>query len=235
MQVTFRVGRKRLPEVLNKLTVKRANLGCRDRSVILKRVTPTQIDRLVHAKIFGGDEPYEKRSSSSLVRQLETAEQEHEAADRYYEFEIRAHKVNVSLANVGDATLENASLVLDFPRIEGVGVADGIHGAPGGNAVTPEGYPVVDVGSRTIRVQSSVGQIQRGATVKAFAQPLRVWCREPAAGKTLPIDYVLHGRGLREPIAGTLRIHVAEAASATARTTRRARKKKPATQGVGNG
>ena len=93
---------------------------------------------------------------------------------------------------------------------------------------------MVDPGPRTIRVQASVGRIPRGETVKAFAMPLRVWCRKPAAGKTLPLDFTLHGKGLREPITGTLRIHVGEAESAT-RPNRTGGEKKPVTHKVGNG
>ena len=193
--------------------------------------TQTRIERLVHAQLFGGDEPYEAHSTSSLVKRLESATVEYEAADRHYELEDRTHKLDVILVNVGDAHVEGAVLVLDFPRMDGAGVVERIVEAPGSEPTPTEGYPMVDSGSRTIRVQASIGRIPRGETVRAFPVPLRVWFREPAAGKTLPLDFTLHGKGLREPIAGTLRVHVAEAGS----TTRRARKKKPVTQKVGNG
>ena len=122
-------------------------------------------------------------------------------------------------------------LVLDFPRMQGTGVVERLVEAPGTDTAPAAGYPTVDSGSRTIRVQASIGSIPRGEAVRAFPVPLRFWCRESAAGKTLPLDFTLHGKGLREPITGTLRVHVAEAGS----TTRRARKKKPVTQKVGNG
>jgi hypothetical protein len=44
--------------------------------------------------------------------------------------------------------------------------------------------------------------------VPAFSQPLRVWVRETLAGRTLPVDYRFHSESLREPVVGTLRIHV---------------------------
>jgi len=194
--------------------------------------TVTQIERLVHAKIFGGDKPFESHSSSSLVKRLGRSACEHEAEDRHYEFEVRTHKLNISLSNVGDADLRGAALVLDLPRIEGFGIVERLYEAPGEQPCLADGYPVVDVGPRTIRVQASVGEIPCGATVKACAIPLRVWCREPAAGKTLPLDFTLHGKGLREPVTGTLRIHVSEADSSRARIRE---EKKPVTQKVGNG
>ncbi len=195
--------------------------------------TETRIERLVHAKIFGGDKPYEAHSASSLVKRLERSGEDYQAADQHYEFEVRAHKLNISLANVGDATLDGAAIILDFPRIKGVGIAERIYDAPGSEPRSPEGYPVVDASARTIRVQGTVGQVQRGATVKAFTQPLRVWFRSPAAGKTLPVDYTLHGRGLREPITGTLRVHVTDAGATTTRATKS--KKKPVAHKVSNG
>lgn len=194
--------------------------------------TLTRIERLVHAKLFGGDEPYEAHSSSSLVKRLDNTALEYEAADRHYELEDRTHKLDVWLANVGDAHVEGAALVLDFPLLKGAGVVEYPIETPGSDPLSLTGYPVVDAGSRTTRVQASIGRIPRGETVKAFPVPLRVWFREPAAGKTLPLDFTLHGKGLREPIAGTLRIHVAEAGSMTGRVTE---KRKPVTQHVGNG
>jgi len=188
--------------------------------------TVTQIERLVHAKIFGGDEPYEEHSSSSLHKRLEGSAGEHGAADRHYEFEVRAHKLNITLSNIGDADLGGAALVLDFPQIEGVGVVESPFEAPGAEPCQAEGYPVVDPGPRTTRVQASVGGIPRGEAVEAFAIPLRVWCRESAAGKTLPLDFTLHGKGLREPITGTLRIHIGEAETTT-RQPRTGSKKNP--------
>ena len=170
--------------------------------------TETGIDRLVHAQVFSGDVPYERHSEDSLARRLNQTPEHNAAADEYYELEVRAHKLNLVLVNVGESPVEGATLVLGFPRLEGVGIAERIVLAPGADQAPPPGYPVVDTGPRTIRVQASVGEILHGSTVRAFRQPLRLWLREAAAGKTLPVDYHLHAKNLREPLGGTLRIRV---------------------------
>lgn len=211
----------------------RRMLEAKDASHEMFGRTETRIERLVHAQLFGGDAPYHSHSSSSLMRRLEGTAGEYAAADRHYEFEDRAHKLNVLLANVGGAPVEGAVLVLDVPRIEGSGVVEEILGTPGTEDCRPDGYPVVDSGARTVRVQAGIGRIGPGETMEAFAVPLRVWFREPAAGRTLPLDFTVYGKGLREPITGTLRIHVTGAASASGRAG--AKKKKPVTRKAGNG
>ena len=179
--------------------------------------TETRIDRLMHAKIFGGEQPYESHSTDTLAKRLECSAEENLDADRYYQFEVRAHKLNVMLTNVGGAALDGAALTLEFPRVEGVGISDALYASPGAAQPSQADYPIVDVGPRTTRVNASVGQIQLGASVNAFCQPLRIWLRGPSAGKTLPVDYTLYGKNLRQTLTGTLRIHVVEAEASTRR------------------
>mgnify|MGYP001555564548 CR=1 FL=1 len=54
VQVALGVGRKRLPEVLDQFTVKRADLCCRNRRVILKRIATTHINGRRHQTFVHG-------------------------------------------------------------------------------------------------------------------------------------------------------------------------------------
>ena len=50
--------------------------------------------------------------------------------------------------------------------------------------------------------------VASGATITAFGEPLRVWARSAAAGQTLPVDFNLGSASLRQPVSGTLRVHI---------------------------
>jgi len=100
--------------------------------------------------------------------------------------------------------------VLDFPCMDGVEIVERIWPAPDGKCADPEGYPLVDIGPRTMRVQTNVGPIPPGSRAMAFSQPLRLCLREPGVGKTIPLSFSLHGKSLRATVAGTLRINILE-------------------------
>ena len=169
----------------------------------------TRLERLVHAREFGGTQPYQRTSKTSLKRRLDATEEEYHWADDYYVYETRTHQLNLSLANIGDVGLRDGLLTLDFPRVDGLGISEYIRIAPDSeDGEPPKGYPKIETGEHRIRVQAKVQSVPRRSTVPAFSQPLRIWVREPIAGRTLPVDYRLHSASLREPVVGTLRIHV---------------------------
>jgi len=116
------------------------------------------------------------------------------------------------IENVGSAPFEDGTIVLDFPRMDGIVVVDHLCPPPGRKALGHNTYPAVDAGSRTVRVQAKLGAIPPGSKGMAFLEPLRVCVREQAAGKVVPISYTLYGRSLRAPMSGALRIQVEDLA-----------------------
>jgi hypothetical protein len=172
--------------------------------------TDTRIDRLVHAQVSNEAQTYQSHGTTTLKKMLRQIPQEYESVDEHYQFETRAHKVNLLVANLTDVALSNLVLVLKIPRMEGVGVVERIHAAPGERVSSQERYPVVDTGPRLVTVHTGGISVPKKATAEAFREPLRLYLREPAAGKTIAVNYRLHGRGLHAPIHGTLRIYVTE-------------------------
>ncbi len=172
----------------------------------------TRLERLVHAREFGGTKPYHQTSESSLIRRMDATDDEYHWADDYYTYETRTHQLNFSLENIGEVGLCDGLLTLEFPNVEGLGISEYIRTAPdSGDHEPPAGYPTIETRERNIRVQAKVQSVPRRSTVPAFSQPLRIWVREPVAGRTLPVDYRFHSASLREPVVGTLRIHVSRA------------------------
>ncbi|MDX1515586.1 MAG: hypothetical protein R3288_02040 [Woeseiaceae bacterium] len=179
--------------------------------------TDTWMDRLAFARAHGADQPYETVSPMSLLVKLGKSEEENAAADRYYENELRAHRVNLAVLNAGDGPLNNATIMLEVPVTDGVAVADRIHPPVGvaGDDIA-DGYPAVERTERATRVFASLGSIFPGARVRAFRQALRVLLREGAAGRAVPIRYEIAGDELREPVSGSLSIRVCESDSLVA-------------------
>jgi hypothetical protein len=172
--------------------------------------TETQLARLMHTQIFGIDRPYEKHSDESLRMLIGKTQHEYRAADEHYEFEIRSHKLDLVVQNRSAIAVESVTLRLKVPKIPGIGVAEQLCLPPGPKRGAAETYPTVSSGAHTIDIQTELGDLAAGATARAFREPPRLLIREAAAGKTLPIDYTLQARELREPVRDTLVIRVSE-------------------------
>lgn len=173
--------------------------------------TETRLSRLVHARLYGVDVPYRKRSDSSLVAALENVETDFSAADRHYLYELRAHKLNFMIANDTDSDLCNARFRVTLPNTEGTGVAERIF-TEDETEVAPDGYPRIESGSRTVSLETDLDTLYAGRSVRVFREPARLWLREAAAGKAVPVDYSLAADELSEPIRGSLIIYVDKAA-----------------------
>jgi hypothetical protein len=178
--------------------------------------TRTDLMRLVHAQVFGVDRPFESHSDDSLRMQIESSKQGYRPADEYYAFEVRAHRLDVVVHNPGRVALDNSTIRMTMPRIEGIGIADRLYAAPDAQAPT-SGYPRVKASARTISIEAEVGSLPAGNVVSVFEHAPRFWARPAAAGKTIPVDVTLHARELRDPVRETLTIRIVDA-KARART-----------------
>ncbi len=173
--------------------------------------TDTWLDRLAYARVHGADQPYEKASVESLLVKMDKSARDNEAADLYYEHELRAHKVNLLAVNIGDGPLHDAKIIVDVPAIDGVGVADRVY--PALNVADDEAagdYPEVRSDMKGWRIVARLDHIGAGERRTVFEQPLRLLLRPPAAGKTVTIAYTVSGRELRVPQTGSLILRVAE-------------------------
>jgi hypothetical protein len=168
--------------------------------------TDTHIERLVHAQVGDVELPYQAHGTCTMRAMLGKVPIENAVADDHYKYEQRAHLLNLVLNNVSDKAQTDVVVTLKFPRIDGFGVADRIYPGVGGIAPKLGMYPKVDVGPRTITVQTRGLRIPRGGTVEAFFEPLRVLLREPAAGQTIRVAYTLHAPTLPQPLQGRLKI-----------------------------
>jgi len=169
--------------------------------------TETHLSRLAHARLYGPEFAYQTHSDDSLRAQIAGAHEEYHGADAHYEFEVRAHPLQVLVSNRNGTALHAVTLALKLPRLEGIGVAEQRYPAADA-APSHDGYPIVHTTAHTIGIHGDLGVVPQGATVAAFRHAPRFWVREQAGGKTIPVDYTLHARELREPLRDTLLIRI---------------------------
>jgi hypothetical protein len=197
-----------MPSVLAARRVEKILDARRLSKAVLGR-TDTRIDRLVHAQVSNDEQAYQSHDTTTLRTMLCQIPGEQASADEHYQFETRTHKLNLLVGNLTGQALSDVHLVLKIPRVEGIGVVERIHAPPTQQAALQQRYPLVEIGPQAVTVQAEGIYVPKGATVDAFREPLRLFLREPVMGKTIPLNYSLHGRGLSGAIRGTLRIHVA--------------------------
>ena len=186
----------------------RALIRARDQSREVFGRTTTRLSRLVHARLYGVEQPFEQHSDESLCSWLENVDADYRAADQHYEFELRAHKVNLQVRNTTPGSLSNAVLKLTFSQLPGFGVADRIYREAGGEE-SDAAYPVVRHGEHATMVAAELGTLPAAGTHTVFAEPLRIWVREEAAGHSAAIAWQLTAEELSEPVTGDLVISCA--------------------------
>jgi hypothetical protein len=168
--------------------------------------------RLTHARLFGSDNPYEDRTPTSLLQEQSAAGETFEHEDRHFLFETNAQKIQLVVLNQGENPIENASLSLLMPQHEAFYVAnrlpkilrDGkfVDRSP----VELTDYPSVILKDNVVHVSCSLGDIPSGAPVPAFERSLRICVGTELQGRKFGIQYALHGKNLRRPAKGKLRL-----------------------------
>ena len=204
--------------------LKDLHLACRDLSQLpsamaekkLEELMKVQIDsqksggesimgRLVHARLYGSDDPYVTRSPEDLLIEMAQVRGTHAAEDQRYMFGSNAEEIQVVVYNQGSEPIIDASLVLLLPPDDDLHVADHLADAP----VTTDGhsaYPEVAVLDNSIRITQKIGDIPAGERVKVFKTPLRVCAGAALRGRKFGVRYAVFGENLRTPAKGRLRM-----------------------------
>jgi hypothetical protein len=200
-----------LPSAVAAGKVRRLLEGRKSTKATLGR-TETRLSRLMHAQIFGVDQPYVPHSEDSLRAQIDRATDEYRSADDHYTYEVRAHKLDFVVRNAGEQSLDDVVVSVKVPRIDAMGIAAQLFASARGDAPA-DGYPQITTGKQSFEITGRVGALAPGSLARVFRQPPRLWARAGAAGKTLPIAVTAHARELREPLSETLVLRLVAAPS----------------------
>jgi hypothetical protein len=172
----------------------------------------TVMARLTHARLFGADDPYVDRSPEQLMLEIKELRAKYRDQDNHFLFESRAQRVQMVVYNQGNEPIIDASLSLVMPNHNSFYVADSLPKIPRKNGFadrTPDeiaAYPSVVLKDDSVQVTSKIGDIPVGEPVDVFVSRLRLCIGEDLHDKRFGLRYALHGKNLRSPAKGQLRL-----------------------------
>lgn len=204
--------------------LKDLRLACRDLSRLpsamaeekLEELMKVQIDsqksggesimgRLVHARLYGSDDPYVTRSPEDLLIEMAQIRSTYAVEDRGYMFGSEAEQIQAVVYNQSSEPILDASLVLLVPPDDDLHIAERLPVAPGATD-SHSAYPDVAILEKSIRITQKIGEIPAGERVEVFETPLRVCAGAPLRGRKFGVRYALFGKNLRTPAKGQLRL-----------------------------
>jgi hypothetical protein len=173
-------------------------------------VEDTSVARLLHARLYGNESPYEAHGLNTLVEGYNAVMDNHRDEDDYYYFETQAVKLNLNVVNTGQEALEDVSVVLALPWAEQFRVADKLYPAPGQTRTVKEsellGYPRVKRYNNRVQVKQLVDRLEPDQTLQLFEQDLRIAVLPKLAGQKVVLHVAVHATGLDKPEEGRLRL-----------------------------
>ena len=161
--------------------------------------------RLVHARLYGSDDPYVTRSPEDLLQEMATIRAKYALQDQRHLFGSDAQQIQTVVYNQSNEPILDASLVLLLPPDDDLFIADHLPGTTGATG-SHSAYPVVTVMDNSIRITQKIGDIPAGEPVEIFETPLRVCAGAALRGRKFGVRYALFGENLRTPAKGRLRL-----------------------------
>ena len=172
----------------------------------------TAILRMVHARLFGSDDPYENRSEDELQQELKEIQHKHEDEDNHFLFESNTENMQLLVLNQGEETLADASLQIVMPKHDAFFVAQQLPMQREGGKFIERApaeladYPFVNYKNDSVHISNIIGDVPAESPKLAFAIPLRICVGSELKGRKLGIRYSLDSRNLRRPAKGKLKL-----------------------------
>ena len=173
----------------------------------------TVMARLVHARLYGSDDPYVSRTPDELMQEMEKIRHKYRNHDRHFLFETQGEEIQIVVCNRGEEPIVNASIALVLPKDNELYIADRLPKVPHNEeyvarpAAELASYPSVSLHKKSIHITKKIGDIPVEKPTEAFASPLRICVGPGLVGRRFGIRYALHGQNLRSPVTGTLRVN----------------------------
>lgn len=175
---------------------------------------------LIRSSIFGPTS-YAQRSTEELRENLEHVKDTYRDDDLHELYEVKGTKINLLIVNEGETYVEDTSIKVDIPKLEGLRVARRIYPKPVRSsnpfeAITARpfmyghNYPKVRNLVKHVEVRSSIGNLRHGIPTLAFDEPIRIVIENNLIGQKILLGCTLYGKQLRAPRTETLTINVIE-------------------------
>ncbi len=149
----------------------------------------SRMARLTHARLFGSDDPYRDRTSDSLLEDIREIEQDYGIEDEHFRFGEHGSELQLVIYNQGEEPVRDVSLTLVMPQHPAFHIAN----RPPPRLVdgrlseqhAGDDYPSVREGAHSIKVSSTLGDIDAGGCVDVFRTPLKICVGRELAGQAL--------------------------------------------------
>ncbi len=174
--------------------------------------TNTAVARLTHARLFGADIPYEKRSTAAIKSEISQSDDEYRDHDEHFLFEEHATAIQLVVCNQGDTTINDVALRLVMPNHDAFHVASHLPKLPRDDGFVDRSpqeqadYPAVSLRDDAVHVSCKLGDIPPGEPVEVFATPLRICVGTELKGRRIGIQYSMFAQNLRAAAQGKLRL-----------------------------
>lgn len=174
--------------------------------------TTSFMARLVHAQLYGSDDPYIRRTPDELMAEMQQIGHKYRNHDRHFLFESNCEEVQLVVYNQGEEPIVDASLSLVLPKDDDLYVADRLPKVQRDKKFVDRSpdeiasYPSVSLHTQSIHITKKIGEIPVGEPIEVFASPLRVCIGPGLIGRRFGVRYALHGQNLRTPATGTLQM-----------------------------
>ena len=160
------------------------------------------VQRLNHARIFGTEKPYQKRSQQQLMGEFADVGDEMWHEDQDFLFHRHGQFLDIAVLTTGEEALLNITFTLSVPRV------DGLHIAPSSDPslAGAKSYPRVVSDNKQHQISTTVDKLQTGAPVSLFKSAVRFCASDDLAGTRLSVPYELSASNLAAPVMGRLHL-----------------------------
>lgn len=169
--------------------------------------------RLVHARLYGSDDPYVSRTPHELMEEMEQIRHEYVDQDLHFLFENNREEIQLTVSNQGTEPIVDASIALVLPKDDDLYIAERLPKIQRKKKFVDRfpdelaSYPSVSLHKKAIHITRKIGDIPVEQPIDVFASPVRVCAGPGLIGRRFGIRYALHGQNLRSPAKGTLRLN----------------------------
>ena len=157
--------------------------------------------------MFGGSNAYENRDIPTLEKNLKNVEKTYFQHDCYELFEKLARKYNISIFNKGHNYIEDASIQITIPKLDGLIIADQIYRNPENDSIIQGAemsflhYPnVTEQNEYYSIIEDSVGNIKHQKKQDAFGTEIGILASTELKTKTITIVCEMFARNIKTSI-----------------------------------
>ncbi|HCI55034.1 MAG TPA: ATP-binding protein [Bacteroidales bacterium] len=166
------------------------------------------------ASIKGTEIPYENRDIPTLENNLKKVEGTYLKHDLFEIYEKQATKYNLSIYNKGNQYIEDATIIIKIPKIDGLFVSTQIYPDPNKESYLSSFdtsfmyYPDVKENDQEFLIKEHLGNIRHLIKTDSFQEPLRIIASDKIEVESFVIKIELYAKNILTKIEKELTIEI---------------------------